>query len=106
MHEVLLKAYVPEVTALPSLIVVLSERLVDIGCEAVRRPSWVVANCRNALVKASLYAHFPATGRPAIELEGSLMVKVEGEDLGEVVRLVEIVSRALEGAGAGVTLQG
>ncbi|MEN2999938.1 MAG: hypothetical protein ABDH61_05125 [Acidilobaceae archaeon] len=105
MHRVALKAYMPDVTALPSLIVALSARLREEGCEAVRRPSWVVANCRGALVKASLYAHLPAA-RPTIELEGSLTVEVEGERSEDVVRLTEAVTEALEGAGAGVTLHG
>lgn len=106
MHRIALKAYVPDVTALPSLVAALSAELRRAECMIVARPSWVVADCRGTLVKASLYAHLPLAARPSIELEGSLAVEVEGERGEEVVRLTEIVTEALERAGAGVTLHG
>ncbi|MCX8195564.1 MAG: hypothetical protein N3F67_00540 [Acidilobaceae archaeon] len=103
MYRLKLKAFVPEIMALPSLLLTLSARLSAAGCSVVRRPSWVLAACGEVLVKASIYTH--AASRPPIELEGSLTVSVEGPDPRRAVELAEAIASSLEGGGAGVALQ-
>ncbi|MEM1685166.1 MAG: hypothetical protein QXO93_00360 [Acidilobaceae archaeon] len=105
MYRVQFRAFTPSPVEIPGLLRVVSRSLRDSQCIVVEKASWVLANCDDVLVKVSLLLT-PPRGELIVGFEGSMIITIEGSDSSSIVKMASILVSALEGVGAGVTIEG